>query len=453
MPKKKELDIEKYKTVQRWMDKIGSKTGSKNTKKSYLYILNKFCIHVKKNPDEIIKQRKKDSTSKNDTVRRRYEEKLMKFFKKIDEERSRGTAMNHYNAVKSFFKANYLELAAPTLKRWVTYTDKTPTLEEIKKMIDASESALQRAIILFSAQTGQRSGILTGLKYGLVSDQLEEGDSPLLIEITGDIRGYNEERVNKNRQRYYFYVGRDSIDALKSYIEVRKSQGEKITAKSPLFVTEKKFKGEFLPLDQDAINRLVTRAAIKAGITNSYNTSDGKTKYTIHHHCLRKFWQTAMEQAGVAKPWYDFMMGHSLGPLDKAYSNPNRQQLLDAYKRAEPYLSISRINVPEIDSLKKEMLLSVMKQQCEILGYDPNRIKIKREKEIGKTILIDEEIEIFQKEILNITMKNRINNNQFEHKIVNENELTNYLNKGWELVKELSTGNIVIKYPVPNILS
>ena len=62
---------------------------------------------------------------------------------------------------------------------------------------------------------------------------------------------------------------------------------------------------------------------------------------------------------------------------------------------------------------------------------------------------IDDEIEVLQKEILNATMKNKVNNNKYDHKIVTESELTDYLNQGWEIVKDLPKGRLVIKSPLP----
>ncbi len=142
-------------------------------------------------------------------------------------------------------------------------------------------------------------------------------------------------------------------------------------------------------------------------------------------------------------------MGHSLGQLDRAYSKPTVEQLKEAYNRAEPYLSISRINLPDLDNMKRELLLSVVKQQCQILGFDPDRIKIEKEKEINGNITIDDEIEILQKEILGVTIKNKVNNYKYDHKIVTETELTDYLNQGWEIVKDLPNGKLVIKSPLP----
>jgi len=167
---------------------------------------------------------------------------------------------------------------------------------------------------------------------------------------------------------------------------------------------------------------------------------------------MRKFWQTAMEQAGIAKPWYEWMMGHSLGELDRAYSRPTVTKLRDAYVKAQPYLSVSRLNImPDMDQIRKEMMLALFKQQAQMMNFDPERVLITKAKEKGEELTIDEEIELLQELILQKTLSERVENNCHEHKVVDLSELTRYLNRGWELLHEVSGGKqFVLKNPIPS---
>jgi hypothetical protein len=453
--------LEKYDTVKRWLTQVGSNTGAKSTQKTYLSNLNRYCKAIGKNPDEIIKERKSHLKSDDENVRRQHEEMLTNYFNNLTESISRNSAASHHKTVRSFYKHNYVDLKLISPKSWTTHSDKIPSLEDLKKMIDVCESPLQKALILFSAQSGQRAGVISSMTYGMVKTQLENGDNPLSIHIKGDLKDRNGNLINKNRQEYTFFIGTDAINALKTYVEYMENLGHEFKKDSSLFVTTRKYrqfagtkneKATFKPVDRDAVNVYVRRSGIKAGLMEdgTIDCAGGRKRYPIHHHCLRKFWQTAMEQGGIAKPWYEYMMGHSLSKLDQAYSHPSREQLMDAYRRAEPYLTISRLNIPDLDNMKKELLLGVIKQQCQILGFDPARIKIEKENELGTTLTIDEEIEALQRTVLDITIKQKVENNNHEHKIVNEKELTDHLNKGWEIVKELSNHKIVIKSPYPN---
>jgi len=239
--------------------------------------------------------------------------------------------------------------------------------------------------------------------------------------------------------------------------------GYEFTDESPLFVNDQKYRNfggtkkenmKFTPVSENGLNKLVQRTAIKAGLMDKDGVIDrnGRRRWPIHFHCMRKTWQTSLEQAGMAKPWYEYMMGHSLGGLDKAYSRPSVNQLREAYIKAQSYLSVSRLNImPDMDQIKKEMMLSLFRQQAQMMNFDPERIAITKAQEKGEELTVDEEIELLQEVILNKTLSERVENNCHEHKVVELSELTSYLNKGWGLLHEVSGGKqFVLKNPIPS---
>jgi hypothetical protein len=87
------------------------------------------------------------------------------------------------------------------------------------------------------------------------------------------------------------------------------------------------------------------------------------------------------------------------------------------------------------------------------------RIRIEKEKELGRTPTPSEEIEAIQNEIRKFIVHpikikedtgnsdtNTSNNcKKYKSKIVSEDELLPYLDEGWDVVKELSNGKIVIR--------
>ncbi len=305
-------ELKEYDTVKRWLTQVGSKTGSMTTQKTYLSNLNKYCKVIGKNPDEIISERKIHLKKDDETLKRQHEEMLMEYFNNQTESRSRNSAINHFKTVKSFYKHNYVDLKLISPKTWTSHTDKIPSLEDLKKMIDVCETPLQKALILFSSQSGQRAGVITAITYGMVKKQLENGDNLIGIHVSGDLKDKNGNRINKNRQEYIFFIGSDTINALRIYLDYMKNLGHKFKDDSPLFVTNQKYRrfggtkkeqATFKPIDREALNILVRRSAIKAGLMddNCSKGADGRKRYPIHHHCLRKLFQTAMEQGGIAK--------------------------------------------------------------------------------------------------------------------------------------------------------
>jgi len=449
---------QEYKSVGKWINKVMSRTGSQSTRRSYLYYLNRFCGKVGKNPDELIAERKEHLKSSDEDVKRQHEETLLEYFNRLNETSSRNTALINLKAIRSFYKANYLELKIETPGAWAAVTDKVPSLEDISKMMEVAKSPVEKAIIIFAAQSGQRVGVVSAMTYGMIKEGLNRGKSPICIQVSGALGDSKGEKVNKNRQAYCVFIGADTINAIKSYIDHMKAMGHTFKDTSPLFLTDRKLRGfagtkdteaKFKPVDKRTMNRIIRRCAIKAGLMDAdgIQTPGGVTRYPIHFHCMRKFWVTAMEQAGVAKPWHEYMSGHSLGVLDKAYSRPTGEQLKEAYRRAESYMGVSRLNIPDLDNLKKDLLLSLMRQQAQALGMDADRIKLSIEKEKEEGLTVDEEIEFLQGMILERTMRHKVESTP-EHKVIDEVELVDYLNKGWAFVRELNGGDkVIVKAP------
>jgi integrase len=446
----------KYSTVERWITSVlNDGTGSDSTKYQYLRLLRGFCEWVGKDPDKLIEERKRELKNKDESVRRRAEESLSRYFNELERVRgkSRNTCVMITTVIRSFYKANYVPLVMKTPRVWAQRSDKVPTLEEVKKMVDVSETPLQRALIIFSAQSGQRLGIIRALTYSMVKDSLEKSVPFLHIDVSAGLEDKSEVKVNKRRVEYSFFVGQDSIEALKAYLQSRKAAGDRIKDSSLLFVSEKKWIGKFVPLDAEAINNYVKRAAFKSGLMSPIEkgTKEKPGMYPIHHHCLRKFWQTAMEAAGVAKPWYEYMMGHKRPKLDRSYSHPTIDQMKEAYKKAEPYLSVSAVSRPATDDIKKELLLSVMREQAKIFGIDPVRLRIERSKEIRREITPDEEVEAIRDGIIKLRtepmkLTNGGNNcNKYESKMISEEALAEHIEDGWDIVRELRDGRIAIK--------
>ena len=159
-------ELLEYESVRLWMSKVGGKSGSTGTQKVYLRNLRHYCEWFDKNPDEMIEERKEQAKNQDESIKQRHEDKLDEFFNEIEGDKSRNTAVLRFKTVKSFYKANHYPLTNVTPRTWTTFTDKVPSLDELHKMVEASDSPVQKALLLFSAQSGQRVGIITAISNG-----------------------------------------------------------------------------------------------------------------------------------------------------------------------------------------------------------------------------------------------------------------------------------------------
>lgn len=437
----------KYETVKRFCTYLTSNTtGAKSTYKCYMRSLFRYSEFTNLDPDQLIEQRMEDLQSNDIRVKRKHEDLAMRYFGKLNGTLSRMNSVVHLEAVKTFYRANHVPVDLRVPKMWIERQEKVPTLEEVKQMVEVSSNPLQRAVIIISAQSGQRAGIISSLKYNMIKDQIELGQFPIAVPIHPNIKNRYGERVNKRRLTYSFFLGQDSVETLKSYLQFRKSVFGDIHDDDFIFVSEKPFQGRQIPLDVDAINRLVKRAAIAAGIMKRPEVGE---RAIIHHHCLRKFYQTSMEQAGVAKSWFDYMMGHKIGGNDAAYSKPTIDQLREAYLKAEMYLSVTGATQCE-KQMRKKMLLENFREQARLFGIDPALIKIERQRELGSELSPDEEIDALREKLTKIGQRLSNQSEQttnYQATIVNEAQLVKHLEDGWELLQETNGGKYILRKP------
>jgi hypothetical protein len=114
-----------------------------------------------------------------------------------------------------------------------------------------------------------------------------------------------------------------------------------------------------------------------------------------------------------------------------------------AFLRCEPYLC----TVQDKGVDKKEMLLEMWREQARLYGIDPLKVKIVKQRELKRELEQDEEKEAIRSEIARFTVQpQRLRPSQIggKTKLVEEEELTSYLNKGWQLTKELRSGKMLI---------
>jgi len=106
----------------------------------------------------------------------------------------------------------------------------------------------------------------------------------------------------------------------------------------------------------------------------------------------------------------------------------------------EPFLSTRTQELDQstvVKEAKVEALKSIAKS---LLGIDLLEVKVAKEKELGRELNYDEEIELFENE-----MKKMRESENDPQTIVKEEELEGYLKNGWQFVSVLPSQKILIK--------
>ena len=201
---------------------------------------------------------------------------------------------------------------------------KIATKETILKAVENRANrnkATLKAMVLFLKDSGLRISDARLFDYGDIAEQLERGDTFIpLTRIT-----QKQKTVAKS------FIGPGAIQALKIYLESRRSGSknitpEELTDKSPLFRTWTRGKVKRIP--RGSFSSLIRSAFVRINEPN------------ISAHSLRKYVQTNLEVAGVNVNWIDQILGHKLINSRDAYSKPTDEQLQEAYTKAYKFLRV-----------------------------------------------------------------------------------------------------------------
>jgi len=341
-----------FSTVQRWLDGLGKLSGSELTRKRGLNALINFCKWTGKTPDMMISERLRDLKGDDIQVRARHEDLVNKYFQTF---KSRGMGCGVFDYLKSFYKHNYVPLLCQSPKRFRVTTERIPTVAEIARMIEVADLR-DKAIIAFLAQSGVREGTLCKLTYGHVKEDLEAGEKIMHF--------YVRPEEAKAGIAYDGFAGPEAASLLKGYLTMREKgtaymKPETIIDRSPLF--RRRARG-IEPVTEDSIQVLVYHRAVEANVIPPKGHPGEWAQ--IRPHCLRKFFQTRMEEAGLHVNWVKHLMGHKIRGSDAAYSKPTVRQLREAYEKALSYITLNPANAVAMD---KDRTIRELRERLEKL--------------------------------------------------------------------------------------
>ena len=76
------------------------------------------------------------------------------------------------------------------------------------------------------------------------------------------------------------------------------------------------------------------------------------------------------------------------------------------------------------------------------------KVKIEKERELGKKLSPEGEQELLTTEIRKLTIPQMTNNGKpYQRKIIDEKELVSYVEEGWEIIRDLSNKKFLVKKP------
>jgi integrase len=278
---------------------------------------------------------------------------------------------------------------------------KAITQEYAHALIENCDSITKKAVITFLHQSGQRKGVLTGLKIKHIKEIIERKEGPYVIQIPKDLSDSRNKLVLKVELNYMFAVGEDTAFYCRQMIEERKEKGEKIDDESWLFRSYSiKTDGKMKKLSYDSPSRsisgsqilsIVKEAAKGAGIQESKTTKLKRVFNWLTPKAFRANFKPQMRLGWQANPtsiksdtFLDFLQGHE-PPYKGAYDEFDVEFVRKEYAKAENFLRVRE--KPNIS--KEQMQFDREYQELEDL-VQKLKVKLNQEDELQ---LIKEDME------------------------------------------------------------
>jgi len=282
----------------------------------------------------------------------------------------------YLKGVRHFFVMNqvminweYIQKLYPAKIKTQGY--KSWSTNDVKKMLDATKSLRNKAIIHFLASTGCRIGAFDKLRIEHLADMGDGCKSVVIYE------GSTEE--------YWSFLTPEATKALDDYFDKRRIDGERIDERSPVF-RQNYIIGieEANTLNSNSVKNIMYRL-----ISSNSNIQRKKINrnYDVQlDHGFRKRFNTIMKlentvNANIAEK----ILGHKNG-LDGVYLTPTKEQCFIEFKKAILNLTVS-------DEYRQKIVIENKQQEISELKEKSNRIDELEKRLLQKQKEVDERLD------------------------------------------------------------
>lgn len=352
----KVAELTKDPVVNEWLMTLNAK---KHTERNYLLALQIFTDWAGKTPNELLVEAESESTL---LMRQRHiKSYLIGFRQHLQETRAATTVKGYMTGVKSFYQLYDIELPTMPRPKYKTLTleknNRIPTKDELQEVLKICDP-LERAILLVGASSGLSAQELINLK---VEDVKYDSDFVTTLEL----------RRTKTGNSFCTFLSPEATIAVLDYLEFRNREGKTrrciqhvkqniLSEKDHLFIKRHVAKtfsdtqdDKERALDLEALVKIYRNISTKA----KKNTPVGTWNF-IRSHNIRKFYNSALYNAGADSFFIEYTMGHALDETRAAYFRAAPEKLKEIYKKYIPYLSIQKeldiSTSPEFKAIVKE---------------------------------------------------------------------------------------------------
>ena len=377
----------------------------------------RFCEWAKKNPTELLAL-KADTRSKE-------AEKLLDTF--VSDEKTgfpNSVKFTIVTSVKSFYKANYANLAsasgAMTLEKVKPYNKLAK--ESLRKLWLWAPNQRDKALLTMACSTAIAKETLVNLTWGHLEADWEQKELPCINIPSELLKGHGHGRY-KGVQQITFLTPEAKRDLLNYREWIEAKVGRKLTPEDNIFL---EIATPYGPLRYGRLGTLMWHLSHDSGIPFSW-------------HDARRVVNTALESIGISPNWARKIRGRKVKGEEAPYSQPAIEQLRDKFREAVPLLEFTVESQPA--SKEVEERLKALEEYNKSLTPEQKELRKRAGVQFRTAMQAEEAAERFQKH----AKKCKDSEHCEEFSQIPEVQLLAHLKDGWQIVKELSNGEVIVK--------
>jgi integrase len=341
-------DLKMDETIIEWLTIINVKA---NTERNYLLGFQWFTEYTGKEPEELLPEAEKEVRD-GILPRQRTIKKYLVGFRKYLQDKGLAplTVKIHMTSVKSFYQAFDIEIPKTRSEHRARSLQKhieIPTKDELCEVLKVC-GPLEKAVILVGVSSGLAANEICNLK---VSDfkkghDHENGITTLSLrreKVEFDFITFLTPEASNAVLDYLNYRARTSKN--NEVKRLNQLEKQRVFSDNNYLFIKRSIHPRFLETKDDELRKFDTDAFTKVYRFISDNARKSAPKGTwniIRSHNMRKYFNSAMLNAGADSFHVEFFMGHTLDSTQAAYFRASPEKLRDLYAKYIPYLTIQK---------------------------------------------------------------------------------------------------------------
>ncbi len=271
------------------------------------------------------------------------------------------TVRNHMKSIKLYCDMADIPITWKKISRGLpkgkNYADdRIPTTAEMTRLLEYPDRRI-KAIVYTMCSSGIRLGAWDYLKWGHIRPIIKKDKDNKEFAIAAKIIVYAGED-----EEYFSFITEEAYEALKDWMEYRKSSGELIDENSWLMrdlwdtrvAQGRGFATVPKKLASSGIKRLIERAIWAQGLRKRLEKGKKRHPYSAIHS-FRKWFKTRCEIGGMKPINVEMLLSHSVG-ISNSYYRPTENELLDDYLKVSKSIVIQENNNSELKAEIDELI-------------------------------------------------------------------------------------------------